>query len=220
LRTRIREEVVLGTGSGTPGTSVANISTDGTGVASYNCALSPVGLTAATVTGAVFSRGANGNVDPPHLRKLYNIASDFRYYRVLSGKLIFVPSVGSTSKGQIVLSSSRDTQDSGLSAQVAFASSPYYKVFPMATIGREVSIPLDVDPSWKKVTSFLTGPMVSPYTGPASTNVLVVVNSVNDLCFSSIGSQVVGGDPNTFVGVLVVEYELELRGVIDVAANA
>lgn len=220
LRVHVREEIVQGSGAN-PGTTVPRVTTDASGTSSSGFALSPLGLTASSLSSGAFVAGSTGNVDPPHLRKLFNLASDFRMYRVLSGKLVFVPNYGANVTGQLALSSSRDVADSGNSAQIAYASAANYRVFNLSQVNKEFSIPLDVDSSWKKVTSVLSVPNnVPPFLGPVSTAVSIHVNTTNDLCFTSVACTVNTGPASASVGVLVVDYEVEFKGLIDSAVNA
>lgn len=221
LRTRIREEVMLGSGSA-PGTTsaVAVLNGTNTNTGGAYC-LTPLGLTGAVLSAGVYTNGTIGNVDPPHLRKLNNLAIDFQSYRVLSGKFVFIPSVGVTTPGQIVLATSRDAIDGATLPQVAFATGTSSRVFNLS-VGKEVSVPMDVDSSWKKVTSVLTqAGNTMPLGGTALNTTLVSFNSIADLSFSTV-SWLLTNTSNTVTtnyGVFAVEYEVEFRGLIDVAVN-
>jgi hypothetical protein len=217
MRTKVTEQLVVGT-SGAAGTTSVSALTNSSGNFSCGYILNPTGLTSATLASGVWTAGTVGNTDPPHLRKLNNMSVDFMYYRVLGGKLNFVPNVGTTQQGVVVLASSRDAIDAGISAQVAYASSNTYKTFNLSA-GKTFSIPLDVDSSWKKISSVLTLPGNSvPFTGASSQ--VVPCNSVNDLSFSSVMCTINGAGSVVSAGFLTVEYEVEFKGVIDSAVNA
>lgn len=219
LRVKVKEEVVVGSTTG-PGTSVVKVTTDSTGTSSVQFALGPAGLQGAVLASGAYTNASNFNIDYPHLRKLYNLAVDFRMYRVLSGKLIFVPNYGANVTGLLALASSRDVSDVGQSAQIAYASAANYRVFNMSQVNKEMAVPLDVDTAWKKVTPLLSVANNSPPFTAASSNTTVVnMNTVNDLCFSGIGCTVNTGPASAAVGVLVVEYEVEFKGLIDSAVN-
>lgn len=223
LTTLVREELVYG-GSGGPGTSTVNaIITAGQTSSSYNFVLSPLGLVCATLVSGVFSNVASSFADFPHLRKLYNLASDFRYYRVTSGKLIFTPNVGSAQIGQVVLASSRDPSDSFTSAQIAYSSGPNYKTFNLSSTNKETSVPLDIDSSWKKVSAYLTVPAsTSAMHGNVNNTGLVPVSTVADLSFSCVSINVINPVASAFdvnYGVVTIEYTVELKGIIDSAVN-
>jgi len=222
LRTTIREELTVGTPTGIDNTAVsATIAANGNAW-SGTYVLSAAGLKSAYLSGTSFIAG--GNVDPPHLRKLFNLAIDFKYYRVLSGKLIFVPNYGSTQSGQIIMSSSKDIGDASQTAQAAYSSSANYRTFNLSQVNKDIAIPLDVDSSWKKVTSALSLPgQTAPFNGTAGAATIIPVNTVNDLCFTGISMTVT--NPNTVAspvnyGVFMVSYEVEFKGLIDSAVNA
>lgn len=223
MRTHVREELVVGSGSN-PGTSVAQIIIPAnSGSSGLQYVLSPLGLAAPTVSNGVYSTVTTANIDPPHLRKLYNMAIDFKRYRVLSGKLIFVPNYGSAiGSGLITLASSYDPQDiDSATVQVAYSSSQSFKTFNLSQVNKEISIPLDVDTSWKKVTNLLAvAGNTNPYTGPSTA--IVPVNTVNDIAFTAIGAIIVNAPISSNAvnyGFLAVEYEVEFKGVIDSAIN-
>lgn len=224
LRTQIREEIVIG-GSSTPGTAAmtATLVGNNTSVNGY-AILTPAGLTGAVLTAGTpntYTAGTTGNIDSPHLRKLYNLAIDFKGYRVLNGRLIFTPNVGSTTPGQLVMTSSRDPLDASPVPQVAYATGDSYRVFNLSMVTKEMSIPLDVDPSWKKITSVLNGPASNvPANGSAA--MLSSFNTISDLAFSSISWTLVNSANaiTTNYGVFSVVYEVEFKGLIDSTVNA
>ena len=222
LRTHIREELTKGSVQNIDARAVTATILNGGTSGSYNYVLSPLGLTSAYLSSGNFIAG--GNVDPPHLRKLYGMALDFKYYRVLSGKLIFVPNYGSTQPGQLVMSSSRDVGDSSNYAQSAYSSGPNYKTFNLSLVTKEISVVLDVDTSWKKVTTVLSVPGQSiPFTGTAGAATIIPVNTVNDLCFSGVAMTVsvpTAVTADTSFGVFMVDYEIEFKGIIDSAVNS
>nr|WON42284.1 hypothetical protein [Actinidia tombus-like virus] len=225
LRTQIREEIVGGSGA-LPDTNVltatlaANTTSNNGGVIFTPKGLQ--GVVAANTTPVTFIQGAAGNIEPPHLRKFYNMSVDFKSYRVLSGKVVFTPNVGSTTTGQLVMASYRDPMDSTVVPQVAFASGPNYRVFNLSQTNKEISIPLDIDPSWKKVTDILTYPRSSPWGGSSTAGTFVTVNSASDLCFSSFCWLLVNpvqSANEVKYGNFSVVIEVEFKGLIDSAIN-
>lgn len=219
MRTKVIEQLVMGGSSSGPGTTAVAAVTNASGVYSGSYILNTSGLSSATLVSGAYVTGAIANVDPPHLRKLYNMAQDFKYYRVLSGKFSLVPNVGTTQQGVVVLASSRDVLDAGQSAQVAYASSATYKTFNLS-LGKTMSIPLDVDSSWKKVTGALSIPGNTYPFYNGSNTMLVPANTVNDLSFSGVMCSINNAGSSINAGFLTVEYEVEFKGIIDSNINS
>lgn len=219
LHTRVSEQLMVGA-VGSAGTLVAAPRTDVSGIANDQFFLSPLGLTAAVLTAANYQNGPVNNVERPHLRKLNNLSLDFRRYRVLNGKLTFVPNIGSNTSGSLTMSSSADPFDLVTATAVAYSSGSSYKTFQLAS-NKECSIPLSVDSSWKKISSVLSCPMGPVFDGAGtSTGVVVNVASLDDLCFTAIGFNFQDAPPMTLMGTFRLDYEVEFSGIIDVAANA
>jgi hypothetical protein len=219
LHTHLSEQLMVGV-SGGPGTGVYGSTTDASGVFNDSLFLCPLGLTAASLSASAYSNGSANNVEKPHLRKLWNLSLDFRSYRVTSGKLTFVPNIGSNTAGTITLSSSSDPFDMVTATAVAYSSGPSYKTFQLSA-NKECVIPLSVDPSWKKVSPILSCPMGPVFDGSGTaTNVVVNVATLDDLCFSAIGINIQNAPATTFIGTFRLDYEVEFRGIIDTAANA
>lgn len=219
LRTHMSEQLMVGVAGG-PGVDVFGLTTNASGIVNDQLFLCPFGLTAASLSTSAWSNGAANNVEKPHLRKLFNVASDFRQYRVLSGKLTFVPNIGANTAGLLTMSSSADPFDMVTATAVAYSSGPSYKTFQLSS-NKEVSIPLSVDSSWKKNSAVLSCPMGSVFDGSGTaTNVVVNVATLDDLCFSALGFNVQSATASTFVGTFRLDYEVEFRGLIDVASNA
>lgn len=224
LRTEIREEIVVGSG-GVPGTGVITPTLAANATAVNGTAiLSPVGLSAAFLSASTtFTQGSFGAVENPHLRKLYNLALDFKYYRVTRGKIIFTPNVGSTTTGQLVMASFRDPMDASTVPQVAYASGPSYRVFNLSNTNKEISIPMDLDSSWKKITSVLSIPGGSaPFSSTAGASALITVNSASDLSFTTFSWLLTNPVANTnsvTYGNFSAVYEVEFKGIIDSAIN-
>lgn len=198
--------------------NVLTISTSATGTASGQVCLTPCGLTT-----SVLASGAFGNVarlDPPHLRWLNNQARNFGAYRVLWANVKLVGNVGSTTVGTIILAGFKNAVDTNTALQLAYVSGTNCKSFDISSAsGRELSVPLPVDTSWKKVSSVLAvaGTNV-PFAG--NSGMLVPVNSVDDLAFASLSYAVVAGPVSTNIGQLAIEYEIEFRDPISSALNA
>lgn len=211
-------EVVLTGGTGGLTSNALAINTNAGGTTSGSFSLCPLGLSAAKLAAGVYTNGTN-NVCSPPLRGLYNRGLDFQMYRVLRAKLVFVGATGSTTSGIITLVGYTSVIDVSLSTGLAQLSGPNTKSFDLA-IGsaKELSVPIPVDTSWKKVSSFLSVPGNSaPFFG--GTDTAAVVASADDLCFGAV-SYVVGSAPaNSYMGTLFIDYDVEFRGVIDSSVN-
>lgn len=195
--------------------AVLDINLDSNGAGSVQHLLNPLGLNASSFVSAAYQ--APTQVDPQHLRWLGSQADGFANYRVTRAKLVFVSNVGSTVSGKVILSSSNDASDclatptsslvvKGRQFDLAFGSS------------KEISIPLDIDSSWKKVGFFLTSPAnVRPFNGLPSQ--MIILNSLNDLCFGSFTVAVVGGPASTNVGNLFIDYDVEFKNPVSPQTN-
>lgn len=215
LRTTISDIMMIGV-SGGPGTASQGLNTDASGTFSDVWPLAPWGLTAATISGAVYSNGAPNNVERPHMRKFFNVASDFQQYRVLSGFVEWVPNTTSTSTGVIVIGSSADAADVYASAQVAYGGN-YSKTFNMA--GGKARVPLHIDSSWKKVSDKLTVVKTPDFDGPANNSVLIPLSTASDLCFTVVSATINNGPASTGCGYIRVVLDVEFRYPVDVNQN-
>lgn len=190
--------------------AVYSATTGSSGVASGQMVLTPLGLASASIVSG--TPGDNAPVDNPHLRWLNTQALNFGSYRVLRAKLIFVAGIGSTTSGTIAMAGYKDASDSNVGLATAYTVGPYAKMFDLASgsTQRELSINLPVDTSWKKIGRALMvlGNSI-PYVGANS--VIVPVNTVNDLSFTTFGWQIVGAPANTPIGAFFLDYEVEFR---------
>lgn len=222
----LREAILAGGAGSTPGTSSLAINTNSGGSTSGSFALSPLGLTAATTNPAntgVYSNGTPGNVCGPLLRGLYNRAIDFQWYRVTRAKLVFVGTQGSTVTGIITLVGYTSALDVAIGTGIPQLSSGSTKTFDLSNSStKELSVPIPVDSSWKRVTSLLTvnGSSVPFFGGSTS---LVPVATVDDICFGAVSYNVGSGPTGTgsgaYIGTLFLDYDVEFKGVIDASVN-
>jgi hypothetical protein len=212
--------------SGAPGTAIGSITSNASGNGNTAFVLAPVGLTAATFASGVYTNGTTCNISAPPLRGLFNKAVDFQMYRVTRAKLIFVSNQGTTCIGRITLAAYTDPLDASSITYDSYVSGPNTKKFDVSSAAtRDVSIPVPVDSSWKKVSSILTVPgNVYPFNGADATSA-VTVNTVGDLCFGAISVNLSGFgvgtsvSANSNVGTFMLEYDVEFKGVIDSAVN-
>lgn len=204
---------------------VYNLTTDSGGSVVFQQVLAPIGLTSTVLSSGNYTAGTYGNVTGPPLRGLYNKASDFQWYRISRARLIFVSNMGSTATGQITLSGYTDPADTLAVTTQAYVSGANTKTFDIsAGAGKELSVPVPVDSTWKKVSSVMSYPgNAFPFTGAAATS-FVAVATVSDLACGAVGAYITGFSMGTlvggaFVGTLHLEYDIEFKGVIDSAVN-
>lgn len=183
--------------------------------------LAPLGLTSAKFGGSTVVAGGTGNVSAPSLRGLYNRAVDFQMYRVLQARFIFVGTVASNITGSITLYSYADVMDAANFTTSSLLSGPNTRTFDIASAStKELSIPMAIDSSWKKVSSILSVPGNQyPFQGADATS-CATVNTVDDLAFGIVGaSWSSGAAPGTTLGVFNVVYDVEFKGVVDTSVN-
>jgi len=222
----LREAILAGGAGPAPSSNSLAINTNSGGATSGSFALSPIGLTSAT-TGATntgtYSNGTAGNVCGPLLRGLYNRALDFQWYRVTRARLIFVGTQGSSTTGIITLVGYTSPLDVAIGTGIPQLSSSSTKTFDLSNAStKELSVPIPVDSSWKRVTSLLTVSGASvPFFGGSTS--IVPVSTVDDICFGavsySVGSGPVGTGTGTYIGTLFLDYDVEFKGVIDASVN-
>lgn len=215
--TGLREALLTG-GTGGVTSSALAINTNAGGTTSGSFSLCPMGLTGCKLAGGVYTQATNSICTPP-LRGLYNRALDFQMYRVLRAKLVFVGATGSTTSGIITLVGYTSTVDVSNQTGLAQLSGPTTKSFDLA-IGssKELSVPIPVDTSWKKVSQVLSLPgNTAPFFGGSDT--MAIVASADDLCFGAVSYIVGSGPVNTYLGTLFIDYDVEFKGVIDAAVN-
>lgn len=211
----VRDPVVVNASAVTP--AVYTMNTDGAGAFSGTVSFSPLGLAGVVYT--VPSPNTPGTViiptyttfTSPTLPWLYNQSRGFERYRVTRAVAIWVSSVGSTVSGRLMLDSSTDYADAATINGISTSTGG--KVFDLASGAvREFRHAMDVDSSWKKVSSAVS--MVG-----VSTSSVVTVNTVNDLQFSTLFVVITGGPTNTNCGSLFVEYDVEFKDPISFGAN-
>lgn len=214
-----RDAIMVPGAGATPGVTAFTVTSNASGASSGSFPLSPVGLTGVRVVSGALAVGATGNICAPLLRGLYNKAVDFQMYRILRAKVVFVGAIGSTTSGALTLCGYTDPLDTSNSTSPATISGPSTRVFDLAnSSSREISVPIPFDPSWKKVGHILSTVGVSvPFVG--GSDMLVSVNSVQDLCFAGVTYYVSGAPASTALGSLYVDYDVEFKGVIDSSIN-
>lgn len=216
-----RDAIQPNTPGSSPGSAGLNIviATAGT-PANYAGVLTPVGLTSTQLGASSYTKGTSGNVLPPSLRGLFTRAVGFQWYRVTRAKLVFVGSVGSTSAGSIVLAGYSDPADVMNITYSPFLSGPNTKTFDLASSSsKELSVPIPVDSSWKKVSSQLSLPGdVYPFnaSGPG---VLVPVNTVSDLAFGAWTVYAYGVTTAGQIGSVFIDYDVEFKLPVDGSVN-
>lgn len=214
-----RDAIMVGGTGSTPGSTALVVSSNASGNTSGSFPLSPLGLTGVRVVSGSLTVGGTGNICAPLLRGLYNKAIDFQMYRILRAKLVFVGAIGSTASGSLTLCAYSDPLDTSVGTTPSTISGPSTRVFDLANASsREISIPIPFDSSWKKVGHILSTVGVSvPFFGTSDT--LVSVNSVQDLCFSGVSYYITGAPVSLALGSLYVDYDVEFKGVIDSSVN-
>jgi hypothetical protein len=212
--TNVRE-LVLTNASGNLAFTAA---TSSTGVAFGGLALNPLGLVSVSLSGAAF---VTTNIDAPHLRWLSNQAANFGMYRVTRAKIVFVGNVGSTASGTLNLQGFTDGLDAGVTLSTAFVGGQNGKIYDLAAVasGREISVPIPVDSSWKKVSSslVLVGGTL-PFTSGTSTS-FTPTNTVNDLGFGGFSYQITGGPVSATVGNFMLDYDVEFSRPMNAQLN-
>lgn len=205
--------------SGT-GNQLYTITTDSGGNLTFSQVLCPMGLTSVVFSSPGFVAGTTGNVTGPPLRRLYNTAIDFQWYRVTRARFIFVGSVASTAVGHITLAAYTDPIDVSTSTFEAYVSGPSGKTFDLSNASnKELSVSVPVDSTWKKVSSVLAEPgNFYPFTASANTT-FAPVSTVSDLCFGAVTANIAGAAPSTSVGTFHLEYDIEFKGPIDSYVN-
>lgn len=216
-------EVIL---NPTPGTGLTQtpmpVTSNAGGAGNGATVLTSMGLTSVVLTSGNFSVPSTGvyNVLRPALRGMYNRASDFQWYRVTRAKLIFVGNVGSTATGTITLAAYTDPSDVELNTNAPFISGANTRVFDIANAAnKELSVPVPVDSSWKKVTSVLASPgNAYPYAAADATS-FVPVNTVCDLSFGAVQWTCANAGASVSLGNLYLEYDVEYKAPIDASVN-
>lgn len=216
-----RDAVTTPQAGTTPPTQAILITSDANGVAGFGVVLAPLGLTSAVLASGAYTNGTIGNVLAPNLRGLFAKAIDFQWYRVTRARLVAVCVTGANTVGSIVLSGYSDPMDIQTVTLTSNVAGPNNKSFPLAAaVGRELSVPIPVDGSWKKVSSIMTVPgNVYPFNAAAATSVASVA-TVADLSFGAIYVRVVGAPANTPVASFYIDYDVEFKGPIDSSVNA
>lgn len=217
---RVRDPLVVNATAATPG--MVSLTTDGSGNGSQTLTLSPVGLYGAASSPATAGQVATWSsaaLQSPYLPWLYNQSRNFERYRVMNATLIAVGNLGSSATGRILLDSSTDMADN--ITVVTTATSTGGKVFDVGQLAsREARLPLDVDSSWKKVSS-------RTFLFDASNTALLPVSSANDLSFSNVYMACYGASASssapvagTIVAQFYLEYDVEFRDPISYGVNA
>lgn len=198
-----------------------NITTDSGGNNNFAQVICPLGLTSVLLGASSYTAGTYGNVTGPPLRGLYSRGVDFQWYRITRAKIVFVSNLGSTVTGTVTLAGYSDPTDVAVVTLQSQVSGINTRTFDLASgASRELSVPIPVDSSWKKVSSVLTLPgNVYPFTG-ATAGSIAIVNTIGDLCCGAVSAYIQGGPANaTAAGTYFLDYDVEFKGVVDGALN-
>ncbi|APG76469.1 hypothetical protein 3 [Hubei tombus-like virus 3] len=190
------------------------------GSAAFAQVLCPLGLTSVKLGTSTFTAGSYGNVTGPPLRGLFNRASDFQWYRVTRAKFVFVGAVGSTATGVLTMNAYSDPYDIAIVGSAATMAGPSNRTFDLASsTNKELSIPVPVDSTWKKVSSMLTVPGNSyPFNAVDATS-FATLNTIGDLSFGGVGAYLQGAPGSVTVGSFYLDYDIEFKSPIDVQLN-
>ncbi len=186
-------------------TSLIVATTSAGGAANGSVSMCPFGISGVLATSFPLS---NTQIEFPHLPWLWRTASNFEEYRITRAKLIVSGLVGSTTPGIMSISSTTDYGDltTNLSANMVGGKS-----FALADLAaRNVEMPLDIDSTWKKVTSTTTR------VGAGS---IASINTADDLIFSNMTYVISNGPVSTPVASFYVEYDVEFRNPVSYSMN-
>jgi len=215
-----RDALQPNTPSSSPATTGLNVTTASNGTTNYSGILCPLGLTSVILVSGVFNNpSSGGNVLPPTLRGFFNKATGFQMYRVTRAKLVFVGSVSSNTTGNITMCGYTDPIDVSSIAYAPLSSGPGTRTFSLASAAtKEVSVPIPVDSTWKKVSGDLTT-VSNTYPFSGSSAGFIPLATVADLSFGAWAVFVTGASASSVVGSLYVDYDVEFKSPIDSAVN-
>lgn len=208
---RVRDVLCTDASLSTPAQDLVTTDSNGNRNATYSFAPVGVSIPKFTTTGSVVVVSTQ-SWENSHLPWLRTNALGYERYRVLAATAIFVPSVGSTAPGRITLLSSTDATDVyGLAASGGASGGKQYSL--AAGANKELRFALDIDSSWKRVTSITGIPR------PTDTAQMVPLNTINDLCFSHLFLNITGAAATSVIGTFSVEYTVEFKDPITVGTN-
>lgn len=221
----VRDALLMPAPGSAPSAGTFTVGTDSGGNSNNAWVFCPLGLTSVTLGASSYTAGTAGNVLAPSMRTLFNRALDFQWYRVTRAKVVFVGNVGSTVTGILTMSGYTDPSDVNAVTFQTYVSSQSTKSFDLASSSsKELSIPIPVDSTWKKVTTNLSVPgNVYPFNA-ANAGSIAVLNTVTDLAFGAFGYYLAGYSSGgtataTNVGTFYIDYDVEFKGPIDAAVN-
>lgn len=212
-----------------PGQTVTNAftaTTDANGNGNFAQVLTPLGVTSATLGASSYTDGTPGNVTGPAMRGFFYKASQFQMYRVTRAKLVFVSALGNNAYGSITMAAYTDPADVASNTYDITLATANTRKFDVANASaKEISIPVPVDTSWKKVSTYLTRPgNIYPMTA-ATAGSLAVYATIADISFGALSVvwQQVGTAGTTTAGSVVgqfqLDYDVEFKNPIDQSLN-
>lgn len=191
--------------AGVTPTSLVVATTSAGGAANGAFTLCPFGISGVLATSFPL---VNATIELPHLPWLWRTAANFEEYRITRAKLIVTGLVGSTSTGIMSISSTTDYSDVTTNLSANMVGGKSFALADLAAKNQEM--PLDIDSTWKKVTS------VTTRMGAGS---IASINTADDLLFSNVTYVVSNGPPSTPVASFYVEYDVEFRKPVSFSMN-
>lgn len=148
-------------------------------------------------------------MESAHLRWLNVTATNFKQYRILRAVLIVVGTQASTATGNFSVFSSPDYSDVFLGTAPSYSTTgPGTSVASLAT--KDQRFPLDIDTSWKKVSSRLCAVSSDQVT-------VTPITTVDDASFCSVA---VSNNSTAALGIAYIEYDVEFRGPLNISLQA
>jgi len=181
--------------------------------------LNPIGLTTTALSSGAYTMPSDRNLQGPPLRGLCIKAQGFQYYRVTRAKLVMVGSIGTNLVGQITMAGYGDPADVRNITYSPFSSGPNTRTFDLSTLsGKEISVPIPVDSTWKRVTAVLSAPGNNYPFNASDATTLAIYNTVSNVSF---GAWTILANCNTALtlGSLYIDYDVEFKNPIDYAVN-
>lgn len=198
---RVTDPIVVSAFASPPSQVVAT--SDASGVGSGRIPLCSIG-----VTGWNTTTSARVQIVSPALPWLYNTSRNFGSFRITQANLVVVGNLGANIPGSGFVHSTRDYSDTGTSVGTIAAGGIIFELAGLAA--RNKVIPLQIDNSWKKITSETT---------KVENAALVSVNSINDLLFTSIIWGVTGAPATAGCFTMYVEYDVEFANPMSLGLN-
>lgn len=176
------------------------------GTISKNLVLSPIGIQGLIASGASPPTFNPTFWDLPHMPWLYMASQGYQRYRVTNATLVCIGQNTPTDiYGNVSIFSSADAADV-CSNHGAHVPNSAGRSFSIASIGtKNIRIPLNIDSSIKKVSSLCYD--LGTLSSGLPANMIVPLNSVNDLAFGAIMINITGYSGAS--GVTPVSFQIE-----------